>query len=207
MVPRSCSSQRSGSKREPLSEIGLTSIGSVHVTNLATLACDRRGGRQPAGHAGRVAPNASREHRCTAASGSSVSSRVLRCLADAAAALEGHGPKTDPARVAPRRGEAVDAERPQPPCDYPVNAMLNYAYAVLESQVRIAAVSQGLDPTIGYLHSCQPGRAALVYDLLDTLRPQVDRLILSFALSHSLAPNDYHLSADGVCQLHPLLAR
>jgi CRISPR-associated protein Cas1 len=37
---------------------------------------------------------------------------------------------------------------------HPVNAMLNYAYAVLESQVRIATVAQGLDPTIGYLHAC-----------------------------------------------------
>ena len=39
---------------------------------------------------------------------------------------------------------------------HPVNAMLNYAYAVLESQLRIATVSEGLDPTIGYLHSCRP---------------------------------------------------
>jgi CRISPR-associated protein Cas1 len=46
---------------------------------------------------------------------------------------------------------------------HPVNAMLNYAYAVLESQVRIVTVSQGLDPTIGYLHACRPGRVALVY--------------------------------------------
>jgi len=46
---------------------------------------------------------------------------------------------------------------------HPMNAMLNYAYAVLESQVLIAAISQGLDPTIGYLHVCRPGRVALVY--------------------------------------------
>jgi CRISPR-associated protein Cas1 len=41
---------------------------------------------------------------------------------------------------------------------HPVNAMLNYAYEVLKSQVRIAAVSQGLDPTIGYLHASRSGR-------------------------------------------------
>jgi CRISPR-associated protein Cas1 len=40
---------------------------------------------------------------------------------------------------------------------HPVNAMLNYAYAVLESQVRISAASQRLDPTIGYLYACGPG--------------------------------------------------
>ena len=30
--------------------------------------------------------------------------------------------------------------------------MLNYAYAMLESQVRISNVAQSLDPTIGHLH-------------------------------------------------------
>jgi CRISPR/Cas system-associated endonuclease Cas1 len=35
--------------------------------------------------------------------------------------------------------------------------MLNYACAVLESQVRVATAAEGLDPTIGYLHACRPG--------------------------------------------------
>src|SRR5215213_9323765 len=71
---------------------------------------------------------------------------------------------------------------------HPVNAILNYAYAVLESQVRIAAVSQGLDPAIGYLHVCRLGRVALVYDLMETLRPLVDHLVLNFARSHTFTP-------------------
>jgi CRISPR-associated protein Cas1 len=83
--------------------------------------------------------------------------------------------------------------------------MLNYAYAVLESQVRIASVAQGLDPTIDYLHACRPGRVALVYDLMEPLRPRVDRLVLGFVRSHTLAPSDYILGTDGVCRLHPLL--
>jgi CRISPR-associated protein Cas1 len=63
---------------------------------------------------------------------------------------------------------------------HPVNAMLIYAYTVLESQVRIAAVAQGLDPTIGYLHTSRRGRVALAYDLMEPLRPRVDRLVLEF---------------------------
>jgi CRISPR-associated protein Cas1 len=90
---------------------------------------------------------------------------------------------------------------------HPVNVMLNYAYAVLESQVRIASVAQRLDATIGYLHSCRPGRVALVYDLLEPLRSQVDRLVLSFVLSYTFAPSDFILDANGVCRLHPQLAR
>jgi CRISP-associated protein Cas1 len=85
--------------------------------------------------------------------------------------------------------------------------MLNYAYAVLESQVRIASVAQGLVPTIGYLHICRPGRVALVYDLMEPLRPQVDRLVLDFVLSYTLAPSDIVPKVDGVVQLHPQLAR
>jgi CRISPR-associated protein Cas1 len=90
---------------------------------------------------------------------------------------------------------------------HPVNAMLNYAYAVLESQIRIATIAQGLDPTIGYLHSCRPGRAALVYDLMEPLRPQVDHLVLSFVRSRTLSPSDFVLGTNGVCRLHLQLAR
>jgi CRISPR-associated endonuclease Cas1 len=90
---------------------------------------------------------------------------------------------------------------------HPVNAMLNYAYAVLENQVRIAAVSQGLDPTIGYLHTSRPRRVALVYDLMEPLRPHVDRQVLAFLRSHTSAPSDFVLGTDGTCRLHPQLAR
>jgi hypothetical protein len=40
--------------------------------------------------------------------------------------------------------------------------MLNYAYAVLESQIRIAVSAVGLDPTIRYLHANEGDRPALV---------------------------------------------
>ena len=90
---------------------------------------------------------------------------------------------------------------------HPVNAMLNYACAVLESQVRIAIVSQGLDPTIGYLHTSRRGRGAFVYDLMEPLRPRVDRLVLGFVRSFTFAPSDFVLSGNGVCRLHPQLAR
>ncbi len=88
-----------------------------------------------------------------------------------------------------------------------MNAILNYAYGVLESQVRIATVAAGLDPTIGYLHACRPGRMALVYDLMEPLRPQVDRLVLDFVRSRTFAPKDFMLTSSGVCRLHPQLAR
>ena len=60
---------------------------------------------------------------------------------------------------------------------------------------------------IGYLHVCQPGRQALVYDLMEPYRPQVDREVLAFVRSQTFTPRDFVIDAKGVCRLHPDLAR
>lgn len=90
---------------------------------------------------------------------------------------------------------------------HPVCAFLNYAYAALEGQVRTAVVVVGLDPTVGYLHACHPGRVALVYDLMEPLRPKVDRLVLDFMRRQTFEPGDFMLTERGVCRLHPQLTR
>jgi CRISPR-associated protein Cas1 len=90
---------------------------------------------------------------------------------------------------------------------HPVNAVLNYAYAALESQVRIAAVGQGLDPTIGYLHARHPDRMALLYDLMEPFRPKVDERVLGMLQSHVFYPTDFLIDQRGVCRLHPQIAR
>jgi CRISPR-associated endonuclease Cas1 len=90
---------------------------------------------------------------------------------------------------------------------HPANAILNYAYTILESQVRIAAAAEGFDPCIGYLHTQRPGRVALVYDLMEPLRPKADALVLDFLRSHVFAPADFTVDRRGVCRLHPQLAR
>jgi CRISPR-associated protein Cas1 len=48
------------------------------------------------------------------------------------------GPRTSPFKLAGNRNAA-----------HPINAMMNYAYAVLRSQIQINAVAEGYDPTIG----------------------------------------------------------
>ena len=90
---------------------------------------------------------------------------------------------------------------------HPINAMMNYVYGMLESQVRIAAVSAGLDPTIGFLHANRPGRVSLVYDLMEPLRPQADLLLLKFLMNRKFSPSDFTRNESGVCRLHPQLAR
>jgi CRISPR-associated endonuclease Cas1 len=90
---------------------------------------------------------------------------------------------------------------------HPVNAILNYAYAILESQVRIQVTAAGFDPTIGFLHSGRGGRADFVLDLMEPLRPKVDRKILEFVQAHTFHPADFTIRTDGVCRLNPEIAK
>jgi CRISPR-associated endonuclease Cas1 len=83
---------------------------------------------------------------------------------------------------------------------HPVNAMLNYGYAVPETQVRIAIAEAGLDPSVGYLHVCQPGRQAFVYDLMEPYRPEVDRGVLAFVRSQTFTQRDFVIDPKGVCR-------
>jgi hypothetical protein len=73
--------------------------------------------------------------------------------------------------------------------------------------VRIAIAKAGLDPGIGYLHVCRPGRDSLVYDLMEPYRPQVDRDILVFVQPQTFTPRDFVIDSKGVRRLHPELAR
>jgi CRISP-associated protein Cas1 len=90
---------------------------------------------------------------------------------------------------------------------HPVQAAVNYGYAVLESQVQMAVIAAGLDPTIGFMHALHPGRSALVLDLMEPMRPVVDRVVLGFFQSQAVSPGDFILRDDGVCRLNPQLAR
>lgn len=60
------------------------------------------------------------------------------------------------------------------------NCMLNFGYALLESQVQGALLRAGLDVYGGYIHVDRPGKASLVLDLMEEFRaPVVDRVVLS----------------------------
>ena len=58
-----------------------------------------------------------------------------------------------------------------------VNSLLNYGYAVLRSAVARAIVSAGLHPALGIHHTNQYNNFALADDLMEPLRPMVDRQV------------------------------
>jgi CRISPR-associated protein Cas1 len=90
---------------------------------------------------------------------------------------------------------------------HPVNAMLNYAYATLESQIQIRAISDGYDPTIGIMHEGNDGSSKFIFDLMEPERPKVDRAMLDFVKGHVFDPADFVIRSDGVCRLNPEMAR
>jgi CRISPR-associated endonuclease Cas1 len=90
---------------------------------------------------------------------------------------------------------------------HPLNAMLNYAYGISANEMRGRVVSMGLDPTIGIIHGNSTNKIPLVYDLIEPLRPAVDRAILRFVLSHTFQPGDFAINRFGACRLNPQMAR
>lgn len=59
-----------------------------------------------------------------------------------------------------------------------VNSVLNYGYGILYSRVWQAVSAAGLNPHISYLHTEQPGKPTLVFDMVEEFRQQaVDRAV------------------------------
>jgi CRISPR-associated endonuclease Cas1 len=83
----------------------------------------------------------------------------------------------------------------------PVNAMLNYLYAVLESETRLAVSAQGLDPGFGVLHFDRPNRDSLACDIMEPTRPQVDAYVLDWILRQPLRKEWFFEQRDGSCRL------
>ncbi|MGH9322196.1 MAG: CRISPR-associated endonuclease Cas1, partial [Vicinamibacteria bacterium] len=60
----------------------------------------------------------------------------------------------------------------------PAGAMLNYLYALAESECRLALLAVGLDPGLGWAHRDAPYRDSAALDLLEPLRPLVDDYVM-----------------------------
>jgi CRISPR-associated protein Cas1 len=93
----------------------------------------------------------------------------------------------------------------------PINAMLNYAYAVLMTEMRIKAIADGYDPMFGIMHDQRERKKqytpSFALDLMEPLRPVVDRAVLKLVAEETFSGADFLLRGDGVCSLNPQLAR
>ena len=83
----------------------------------------------------------------------------------------------------------------------PPNAMLNYLYAVLESEARFAASVLGLDPGLGLMHMDTNARDSLACDLMEPIRPLVDGYVLNWLTRQPLRREWFFEERNGTCRL------
>jgi CRISPR-associated endonuclease Cas1 len=83
----------------------------------------------------------------------------------------------------------------------PPNAILNYCYAILESESRLALAALGLDPSIGMLHNDLAARDSLACDLMEVVRPKVDAWLLNWLQREMFARSWFFETREGNCRL------
>lgn len=62
-----------------------------------------------------------------------------------------------------------------------INALLNYGFSVLYSEVAKIINGEGLDPYFGFYHKSHESEQALVYDLVEPYRVLVESVVLEFS--------------------------
>jgi CRISPR/Cas system-associated endonuclease Cas1 len=74
--------------------------------------------------------------------------------------------------------------------------MLNYGYAVLESETRIGAVTEDMTHR-GITHDRKERQSGFIFDLMEPERPKVDRRVLEFVMRNALRPADFRIGRMG----------
>jgi hypothetical protein len=105
------------------------------------------------------------------------------------------GGRTSPLTASPRKAAN------------PANALLNYCYAMLEAEARIAAITVGLDPGMGFLHADLVRRDSLACDLIEAVRPEADRLVYEVLTTTTFSRQDFFETRQGVCRVLPPLTQ
>jgi CRISPR-associated endonuclease Cas1 len=88
----------------------------------------------------------------------------------------------------------------------PANAILNYLYAILEGETRLACFIVGLDPGLGIVHADYRDRDSFALDLMEAARPAVDAYVLELLQSRNFTRRDFAETARGVCRVNPPLS-
>ena len=95
------------------------------------------------------------------------------------------------ARVSPLTGSPRLAVNPP-------NSALNFLYAILESEARLAAAELGLDPGLGVLHKDTPNRDSLACDLMEPVRPLVDAYVFDGRIAAHCGENGFSSKRMGI---------
>src|SRR5574341_395965 len=85
----------------------------------------------------------------------------------------------------------------------PANALLNYLYAIVEAEARLAALAVGCDPGLGLLHADIRSRDSLACDLMEPVRPAVDRFVIDTLSARVFRREEFFETREGVCRVLP----
>jgi CRISPR-associated endonuclease Cas1 len=83
----------------------------------------------------------------------------------------------------------------------PLNAVLNYLYALAEAEAMFACQAVGLDPGLGLIHNDTKGRQSLALDLIEPVRPQVDAFVLDLLGRRTFRKVEFTETTDGHCRI------
>ena len=76
------------------------------------------------------------------------------------------------------------------------NALLNYGYAILESEIRKAINGIGLDYSIGFLHEINQSRTPLVYDVQELFRWLIDVSVIQLLEEKKIKKSDFIITEN-----------
>jgi CRISPR-associated protein Cas1 len=85
----------------------------------------------------------------------------------------------------------------------PFHALLNYLYATLANRIYLYTMIYGLNPTLGIMHTYNPYRASLVYDIIEPFRPLIDTQLVNLLQSTPLSREVIKQDNSGQCWFIP----
>ncbi len=83
----------------------------------------------------------------------------------------------------------------------PGQAVLNYTYAVAESLCAIELSAVGLNPELGIMHTDVDSRRSMALDLIETIRPDADRLNFQYFRQQVFSKSDFWETDRGSVRL------
>jgi CRISPR/Cas system-associated endonuclease Cas1 len=94
-----------------------------------------------------------------------------------------------------------------------MQAMLNFATAIVTARLTRAIIAVGLDPCFGFLHDGRkPGRLSLVWDAVEPLRPKLVRAVFEYVAAHEFERRNFlvlvhKITLEQTVRLAPALAK
>ncbi len=83
----------------------------------------------------------------------------------------------------------------------PVNALLNYLYALVEAEAILACQAVGLDCGLGIVHADAKSRQSLALDIMEPVRPEVDAFALDMIERRTFRKVEFTETSDGHVRL------